>query len=137
MNGIRLLTDNRYCAEHFNRDEYPMLFERVKKQIEDYLAERKVSDFKADIEEILSEVHANSSKHFFKFRRESTRVDDHIVLSLFVAPAAKSIGSPDAIEFANALARAWEERYPDSVFKVGDYDDIMEGFKWKLTITSK
>ncbi len=136
MNAKDLLINNRYCSEHFNRDEYPMLFERVKEELVGFLASLEDSETaaKAAVDDILEEVCSNMDRHRFKFRKGSVLADDHFVLSLFIAPVLARIGTPKAVKFAELLASGWEERFPGSTFKIGDYDEIMEGFKWKITL---
>lgn len=136
MKAKDILINNRYCSNHFNKGEYPILFERIKGELEELFAETE-GGIEAAVDEILAEVEANMDSQRFGFLKKSVFADDHIVLSLFVAPAAAKIGTPQATAFAETLASKWVERYPESTFKVGDYDAIMDGFKWKLTIFSK
>ena len=139
MDAVHFIKDFRYLKDHFNRDEYPAMFERVSKDLREYFASLQsepphgsaVADAASDI---LDEVEANTKRHRFKFRRDSVLADDRIVLSLFVVPAAAKIGTPLAMKFAEALSSGWTERFPDSTFKIGDYDEIAEGFKWKITL---
>jgi hypothetical protein len=143
MDAAHFIRDYRYLRDHFNRDEYPAMFDRVSKDLKEYFSEFP-SDPAAQDEtawaaasEILDEVEANTEQYRFKFRKESARADDHIVLSVFIVPAAAHIGTAVATKFAGAIAACWEERFPGSTFKIGDYDEIMEGFKWKITLFSK
>jgi len=140
MDAAHFIRDFRYLRDHFNKDEYPAMFDRVTKDLREYFSEFPTDPAAQDeavlaaANEILDEVEANTEQYRFKFRKESAKADDHIVLSLFIVPAAARIGTPLAIKFAGAIAAGWEERFPDSTFKVGDYDEIMEGFKWKITL---
>ena len=133
MKAAELLTQNRYLADHFNRKEYPALFERVMEELPSYLH----SDIDATVSEILDEVEANTDRYKYNFRKESARANDRIVLSLFIIPAAVRLGTPEAMRFAERFASAWEERYPGSEFAIGNYDEIMEGFDWKLRLFFK
>lgn len=143
MDAAHFIRDYRYLKDHFNRDEYPAMFDRVTKDLREYLDEFPAGPASQDeaikeaAYEILDEVESNTEQYRLKFRKESARADDHIVLSLFIVPAAASICTPLAMKFAGAIAVGWEERFPGSTFKIGDYDEIMEGFKWKITLFSK
>lgn len=143
MDAAHFIRDYRYLRDHFNRDEYPAMFDRVSKDLREYFAEfpsdpaTQDEDVRAAASEILDEVEAKLEQYRFKFRKESAKADDHIVLSLFIVPAAARIGTQLAMKFAGAIAAGWEERFPGSTFKIGDFDEIMEGFKWKITLFSK
>lgn len=134
MNARDLIKNNRYCTDHFNRDEYPVLFERMKAELEKFFSETPEESFDAEISDMLDEVNEHSENHRWKFRKESAMADDHLLLSLFIAPAAAAIGTPKAVKFAEMLSEAWIKRYPGSKFKIGNYDEIMEGFKWKISL---
>lgn len=134
MNAKELITNYRYCTAHFNRDEYPLLFERMKGELEKFFSETPEDSFSAAISDMLDEVREHSEKHRWKFRKESVLAGDHLLLSLFIAPAAAGIGTSEAVRFAEMLSDAWLERYPDSKFRIGNYDEIMEGFKWKISL---
>ena len=145
MKVTELLTENRYCSNHFNKDEYPKLIDRITEQLGTYFDElmtasdggNKDAILSDGVDAILNEIEAQMDRQRFKFRKKSVFADDHIVLSLFVVPAAAKMGTPIARKFAELMSSKFTERFPGTTFKVGDYDDIMEGFKWKLTLFSK
>ena len=135
-----LLINYRYCSNHFNKSEYPKLIDRITEDLEAYFQGKSGSDdieasLEADVTAILDEIEANMERQRFKFRKKSVFADDHIVLSLFVVPAAAKIGTAAAQKFCELLSKRFVERFPGTTFKVGDYDEIMEGFKWKISLT--
>lgn len=133
MKAAEFLAQNRYLADHFNRKEYPALFERVMEELPACLH----SDIDTTVSEILDEVEANTGRYKCSFRKENAMAKDRTVLSLFIIPAAVRLGTPEAMRFAERFAYAWEERYPGSGFAIGNYDEIMEGFDWKLRLFFK
>ena len=144
MNPKDLLINNRYCSNHFNKNEYPKLIDRIVSELEEYLADMPSGDegafnriIESDVESILDEVESNMDMQKFKFRRKSAFADDHIVLSLFVVPAAAKIGTPAAQKFCELLSARFVARFPGTTFRIGDYDEIMSGFKSILSIFSK
>lgn len=106
----------------------------MKAELEKYFSETPEESFDDEISDMLDEVNEHSENHRWKFRKESAMADDHLLLSLFIAPAAAAIGTPTAVKFAEMLSEAWIKRYPGSKFKIGNYDEIMEGFKWKISL---
>ena len=135
-----LLINYRYCSNHFNKGEYPKLIERITEDLKTYFDSKTSSDdletsLTQDVDAILDEIESNMEAQRFKFRRKSVFADDHIVLSLFVVPAAAKMGTAAAQKFCELLSKRFVERFPGTTFKVGNYDEIMEGFKWKISLT--
>ncbi|MBR2674778.1 MAG: hypothetical protein IKE52_04910 [Mogibacterium sp.] len=144
MNSVDLIRNYRFCSEHFNRDEYPELFKRVLADLEIYFDELPHAEagvissiLQSEADAMLDDIQSNMESHRFKFRRESVLANDQIVISLFILPAAAKLGTPLSTEFAEKLAETWVKRFPGSVMKIGDYDEIVEGFKWKISLTLK
>ena len=136
MDSSHFIKDYRHLADHFNRKEYPKLFEEVRADLEKYLEEIDEITI-PDIDAILDDVEANAAKYRFGFRKERELLDDKMVLSLFVVPAAAKIGTTKAMYFAKLLSSGWEARFPGSTFMIGDYDKIASSFRKKLMIFSR
>lgn len=145
MDVTELIKDQRYYAKHFNRNEYPDFFKAYGKHAAAYFdeLENRVDDTPSsdntpetiarDIASLLDFCEESWSGFRWKYQREEAMDDDKIVLLLFLAPFAVSLGTPSSKAFADALASCWNKRFPDSPFKVGNYEDIVEGFKWKIS----
>ena len=138
MEPKELLTEFRYCAQHFNKDEYPALYERVKNAATAFLTEAEGTDTAAHAAALLDEVESAAEVHRFNFRRAAAIADDKLVLVLFVVPALVGIGTPAALGFADQIAAEWKARFPGEDFGVGNYDDIASGFRsWKSILGRK
>ena len=131
MDSKYFIEEYRYLADHFNKKEYSGHFEKVRADLEQYLEEVEEITI-PDIDAILDAVEANAEKRRFKFQKERALLDDKLVLMVFVVPAAAHIGTPKAMSFAHLLSGGWEDRFPGSVFKIGDYEKIADSFRsWK------
>ena len=132
MKAKELLTKYRYLSEHFNRDDYKKHYDAYKDVLLSFFAEHgdmQPEDIKTALEEILDETVKDINSKRWKFQKKDAESRDKIVLLLFMAPALMDL---DKEEFAAELAAEWEKRIPDSPFKIGRYEDIVEGFRWKL-----
>ena len=139
MKAADFIINYRNYSKHFNKKEYPKLIDRIIAELERFLAEKDPSDdleasLISDVDAILDEVEANMNRHKFNFRKQSVFVDDHLALSLFVVPAAAKLGSPAAQKFAELLSKRFVERFPGTTFKIGDYDEIMNGFRKRIVL---
>lgn len=142
MKARDLLTKNRHCTEHFNRDEYPALIDKIEKELEAYFDGVALASGGADYEplllegvsDIISEVEAKRDSQRFGFRKSSVFADDHLTLSLFIVPAAARLGTPIAMRFAELMSDGFSSHFTGTTFKIGNYDDIMEGFRWRIRL---
>ena len=125
-------------AGHFNKEEYPVLFLRIRPLIENYLDYLPdYTDLAEEATKIIDEVERNMNTFRWRFQKTTAFENDKIVLLLFVVPACMEIDTPKAFALANNIADEWNRRFPDSTFKIGNYNDIMDGFEWKLGFGKK
>ncbi len=129
MKVYELVDKYRIYTAHFNRTEYPVFFGKYQEAAESYFAEADAENVCAEVKELIDSMEAEWKKHRFKFRREAVREDDKLLLALFLAPACMEIGTEPSRRFAEELSMEWNDRFPDSILRVGTYAQINKGFR--------
>ncbi|MBQ2602210.1 MAG: hypothetical protein II668_00990 [Oscillospiraceae bacterium] len=128
MNVYELVDKYRIYTAHFNKTEYPAFFEKYRSGADEYFSGIERENVAPEVKALVDALEAEWNRHRFKFRREAVREDDKLLLALFLAPACLEIGSDISQAFARELSMEWNERFPDSIFRVGTYAQINKGF---------
>ena len=134
MTFIELISNYRILMEHFNRTEYPKLFQKFQNDAAGCFDTLRMEEISEIVRELLDGLQLSWSRYRLKFRREAVAEDDKMLLLLFLIPSAVEYGTEETLKFTEELARQWHERFPDSVFRIGNYAEIQEGFRWKIKI---
>lgn len=62
----------------------------------------------------------------------SLRDGDKFMIAVFLVPMIRRLGLDCIDDYCAALHEAWTERYPKSIWQVGDFDSINSGFRKKF-----
>ena len=62
----------------------------------------------------------------------SLRDGDKFIMAVFLVPMIKRLGLSCIDDYCQALHEVWKERYPKSVWEIGDFDSINSGFRKKF-----
>ena len=68
----------------------------------------------------------------FGKKKETLQDVDKFTIAIFLVPMVRRLGLPCADPFCRELNKQWRQRYPKSVWQVGDFDTINAGFKKKI-----
>lgn len=132
MGAEFLINDYLYYTEHFNHTEYPVLFDRYLEALQSYLSSADQESAADTAASLIAAAESNISRYRLRFRRDAALVDSTMMFSLFIVPALIRIGTPQAETLTDLLISGWNERHPDAPVRRGTFEDICEGFKWKL-----
>ncbi len=128
MTVYDLVDKYRIFTAHFNKTEYPVFFEKYRAGADEYFSGIAPESIGSEVKSLVDALEADWNRHRFKFRREAVREDDKLLLALFLAPACIEIGTEVSRAFAEELSMEWNDRFPDSVVRVGSYTQINKGF---------
>ena len=134
MHATDLIADYRLYTRHFNRTEYPAFFRRYQEAASPFFESLQLLDIPAEVTALLDELETAWASHRWKFLRETAREEDKQLLLLYLAPAAMEQETETAAAFAGELARQWNERFPESLFRVGRFAELQAGFRWTLKL---
>lgn len=124
MDLIELVDRAQEALARFNAMEYADAFARFEKDCAPVFYD--LADPGAEAQALLDRLDARRQA---RQRREQKKILDKekLALALYLSPAAERRGG-DAVLFSEHLNRLWNERYPKSSYKPGNFDTIMSGF---------
>ena len=67
-----------------------------------------------------------------KKNANSQRERDKFIIAIFLIPMIRRLALPCSEDYCSTLHTQWLQRYPKSVFEIGDYETINAGFKKKF-----
>lgn len=126
MTGVKKLTDERnFYLERFTRFEYAAAFEKLKNELALLLDNAGEEGTDETVSEFM-ECASQQSKGLF---RKNIEIDRFCrFYALYVVPAAMESGFE---KFGSALREEWNRTYPKNTFAVGNYQEIVSGFRTK------
>lgn len=62
------------------------------------------------------------------WNRKSVKIDEKMVLTVFLSPMLLSLEDELYINLANEISKVWNKRFPKDTYSVASYDEIASGF---------
>lgn len=119
-----ILSQYPRCVARFDRDTYAEEF----RHFTDCCKEELSSPPENAVNELFAFIEKAQGR---KFGRASRIFDLRVFLCVYLYPAAMRIGTDEALAFAESVRVRWNEKYPQSPFDAGSYEDIASGFRTK------
>ena len=78
--------------------------------------------------EIVDAVEAGWKKEKF-WNRSAAKVDDKMVLVVYLTPMLLSSQEPRCHDLATALREAWNQKFPENQYAIAGYEELIDGFR--------
>ncbi|MBR1456668.1 MAG: hypothetical protein IJ594_05865 [Oscillospiraceae bacterium] len=130
MSFADLIASSRGYLSRFDYDNYPPCFSAFEADGASLFAALEGADPEQAAAVLIDELERRRGELPRRAQKQQAE-EEKRVLALFLSPAALRYGGA-AADFAGALSRQWNARYPRNTFLPGDYDVIMKGFDSNL-----
>lgn len=128
----QLVTGNRPILDSFKRSKYDDCFHsyhcqclRALQYLEQYEGDEQAMTHVAEL--TLDALEASWAARHIK----APDFKDQLLIALYLVPALRYEDHAAGTEFTDIFHSHWAKRYPQSVFKIGSYAEISEGFRKK------
>ena len=112
----------------FTRDGYCAAFEKYKTECARFFDGLSAVNMDSEVSRLM-DFAADELRS--RIGRKSKLFDLRSFLCVYLCPAALDYGTEPSKEFAFTLAEKWNKAYPEHSFEVGNYRDIVSGFRSK------
>ena len=124
-----MLEHYRQYMDDFSAKKYPDAFARFSRAAEGYFASLEGTDPREAAAALLDARQKVWEAQKRSWNRSRMRDGEKLMLVTYLFPAAAAAGRED---FARAVAEEWSLRFPGETLGVGNYEEIMEGFRQSL-----
>ena len=112
----------------FTRDDYAAAFERYRGDCAEFFEGLTEESVEAEVGKLMEYADGLLRR---RLGQRTRCFDLRSFFCVYLCPAAIAFGTEAAQHFAERLAEAWNEKYPEFHLEAGAYEDIAKGFRTK------